>query len=44
MYGVYNLGRIIVQRKSTMYSEMLHEGEFAEGETQWRIGRALWSR
>jgi hypothetical protein len=27
-----------------VYSEMLHEGEFAEGETQWRIGRALWSR
>jgi hypothetical protein len=27
-----------------MYSKMLHEGEYAEGETQWRIGRALWSR
>jgi hypothetical protein len=27
-----------------MYSEMLHEGEFAEGEIEWRIGRALRSR
>jgi hypothetical protein len=27
-----------------MYSEILHEGEFAEVETQWRIGRALRSR
>jgi hypothetical protein len=27
-----------------VYSEMLHEGEFAKGETQWRIGKAFWSR
>jgi hypothetical protein len=32
---------LLFKRQSTMYSEMLHEGEFAEGETQWRIGRTL---
>jgi hypothetical protein len=26
-----------------VYSKMHHEGESAEGETQWRISRTLWS-
>jgi hypothetical protein len=43
MDRIHDLGRIVVQRQSTVYSEMLHEGESVKGETQWRIGRALWS-
>jgi hypothetical protein len=29
---VRDLGRIVVERQSTVYSEMLHEGESTEGE------------
>jgi hypothetical protein len=38
---IYDLGWIIIQGQSVMYSKMLHEGEPAEGEAQWRIGRTL---
>jgi hypothetical protein len=34
--------RIVVQRQSTVYSELLHEGELVEGKAQWRIGRTFW--
>jgi hypothetical protein len=44
MDGVYDPGRIVVQGQSAVHSEMLHEGELAKGETQWRISRTLWSR
>ena len=37
-----NPGGIAVQRQSTMYSELLHEGEPIEGKAQWWISRALW--
>jgi hypothetical protein len=40
---VRDLGWIVVQRKSTVYSELLHEGELVEREAQRRIGRTLWS-
>jgi hypothetical protein len=30
-------------RPIAYFSEKLHEGELDEGETQWRIGRTLWS-
>jgi hypothetical protein len=43
MNMVHDLGWTIVQRKSTMYFKMLHEGESAEGKEQWRIGRTLQS-
>jgi hypothetical protein len=39
---IHDLGRIVVQRQSAVYPKFLHEGESVEGETQWRIGRALW--
>ena len=42
MDGLHDIGRIVVQRKSTMYFEMLHEGELVKGETQWWISRTFW--
>jgi hypothetical protein len=41
MDRIHDLGRIVVQRQSTVYSKMLHEGESVEGETQWWIGRTF---
>jgi hypothetical protein len=38
---IHDPRRIVVQRQSTVYSEMLHEGESVEGETQWWIGRTF---
>jgi hypothetical protein len=35
---------IVVQRKSTVHSELLHEGESVKGEAQWWISRAFWPR
>jgi hypothetical protein len=35
-------GWIVVIRQSTVYFELLHEGEFVERKTQWRIGRKFW--
>jgi len=43
MDGVPNPRRIIVQRKPTMYSQMLNKGQFVEGEAQWRIGWTFWT-
>jgi hypothetical protein len=30
---------LLFKGNQALYSKMLHEGEFAKGETQWRIGR-----
>jgi hypothetical protein len=43
MNRIYDLGWIIVQGQSTLYSKMIHEGEYVERKTQWRIGRTLQS-
>jgi hypothetical protein len=36
-------GWIAVQRQSTVYSKLLHEGELVKGEAQWWISRTFWS-
>jgi hypothetical protein len=41
MDRVHDLGWTIVQAKSTMYSEMLHEGESVEGKSQRKVGWTL---
>ena len=43
MDQIYDPRWIVIQGKSAMYSKILHEGEFVERKTQWRIGRTLWS-
>jgi hypothetical protein len=32
---------LLFQRQSTVYPKLFHEGELAEGKTQWRIGWTL---
>jgi hypothetical protein len=39
---VRDLGWIVVQRRSVVYSKLLNEGELVEGKAQWRIGRTFW--
>jgi hypothetical protein len=39
--GLYDPGEIVVQRQLVVYSQLLHEGELVEGETQWWISRTL---
>jgi hypothetical protein len=39
---LYDPGGIVVQRQSTVYSKLLHEGELVEREAQWWISRTFW--
>jgi hypothetical protein len=34
---------LLVQRQSAMYSRLLYEREFGEGEAQWRLSRSFWT-
>jgi hypothetical protein len=42
MDRLHDTGGIFVQRQSTVYSKLLHEGEFVKGKTQRRLGKAFW--